>query len=104
MLRNLRNARRLLAAAGTLARHDALFPLELLPLRRPVLRVARRDAPGRPGERLARALTELGPAFVKLGQSLAVRDDLIGEGVARDLSSLQDRMAPFGSAVARATV
>jgi ubiquinone biosynthesis protein len=65
---------------------------------------ARRDAPGRPGERLARALTELGPAFVKLGQSLAVRDDLIGEEVARDLAALQDRMAPFPSAVARATV
>jgi ubiquinone biosynthesis protein len=108
MLRDLRNARRLLAAARTLARHGALFPLELLPLRRPVLRlarlVARRDAPGRPGERLARALTELGPAFVKLGQSLAVRDDLIGEEVARDLASLQDRMAPFPASVARATV
>ena len=34
--------------------------------------VADRSAPGRPGERLARALTELGPAFIKLGQSLAV--------------------------------
>lgn len=50
--------------------------------------------PGRPGERLARALEELGPAFVKLGQNLAVRDDLIGIEVARDLSRLQDRLPP----------
>src|SRR5918912_763809 len=108
MLRDLRNAWRLVVAARTLARHDALFPLALLPAPRLALRLAklvsRRDAPGRPGERLARALVELGPAFVKLGQSLAVRDDLIGPEVARDLSRLQDRLSPFPAEVARATV
>src|SRR5919206_1123811 len=108
MRRDLRNAWRLVAAARTLARHDALFPLALLPAPRLAVRLAalvsRRGAPGRPGERLAKALTELGPAFVKLGQSLAVRDDLIGPEVARDLSALQDRLAPFPAEVARATV
>src|SRR4051794_809233 len=108
MRRGLRNAWRLVAAARTLARHDALFPLDLLPAPALAVRLAallsRRDVPGRPGERLATALTELGPAFAKPGQSLAVRDDLIGPEVARDLSTLQDRLPPFPAEVARATI
>ena len=41
----------------------------------------------RPGERLAAALNSLGPSFIKFGQSLATRSDLIGEEQAHDLSS-----------------
>lgn len=108
MFRDARNLWRLLAAARTLARRDALFPLALLPVPplalRLVGRLASRNVPGRSGERLAGALVELGPAFVKLGQSLAVRDDLIGPEVARDLSTLQDRLPPFPSDVARGIV
>ncbi len=108
MLRGLRNLWRLVAVARTLARHDALFPLTLLPLPPRALRLAERaaarDVPGTPGERLARALAELGPAFVKLGQTLSVRDDLVGTAVASDLSTLQDRLAPFPAEVARATI
>jgi ubiquinone biosynthesis protein len=108
MLRDLRNGARVVATARTLARHDALFPLELLPVPPLALRLARRaanrKAPGRPGERLARALQELGPAFVKLGQSLAVRGDLLGDAIARDLSELQDRLPPFPATEARAAV
>src|SRR3546814_13522570 len=59
---------------------------------------------GRPGQRLAAALQELGPSFIKLGQSLAVRSDLMGEDIARDLSELQDRLPPFPSAEAKRTV
>ena len=66
--------------------------------------MANRRAQGRPGERLARALQELGPAFIKLGQSLAVRGDLLGEAIARDLSELQDRLPSFPSAKAKAVV
>jgi ubiquinone biosynthesis protein len=108
MLRDLRNAARLFATARCLARHDALFPLALLPLPRYVLRLADlaadKKAPGRPGERLARALQELGPTFIKLGQSLAVRSDLLGETIARDLSTLQDRLPSFPAAEARAVL
>src|SRR3954451_19890805 len=108
MRRGLRNAWRLVAAARTLARHDALFPLDLLPGPQLAVRLAavvsRRGAPGRPGERLGKALTELGPALVKLGQSLPVRDDLIAPGVAPALSPLQARLPPFPAEVARATV
>src|SRR5580704_15280907 len=46
----------------------------------------------------------MGPSFIKLGQGLSTRADLIGEAVAIDLSSLQDRLPPFPAAEARATI
>ena len=45
--------------------------------------------------RLSSALTSLGPSYIKLGQFLATRDDIIGRELARDLSTLQDRLPPF---------
>jgi ubiquinone biosynthesis protein len=115
MLRSARNLLRLLVIARTLARHDALAPLqEVLPEGTPaaaILVVGRlvakpRPAAGalRPGERLAAALGELGPAFIKLGQMLSTRSDMLGEQMAADLSRLQDRLAPFPAAEARATI
>ena len=54
--------------------------------------------------KLSEALTSLGPSYIKLGQFLATRDDLIGRELARDLSTLQDRLPPFSQAEARAAV
>ena len=54
--------------------------------------------------RLSTALTRLGPAYVKLGQFFATRPDVVGMALARDLESLQDRMAPFPQAEAEAVV
>src|SRR5207249_4467636 len=54
--------------------------------------------------RLAAALTRLGPAYVKLGQFLATRPDVVGARLARDLETLQDKMAPFAQAEAERTV
>jgi len=51
--------------------------------------------------RLSEALTSLGPSYIKLGQFLATRDDIIGCELARDLSTLQDRLAPFSQTEAR---
>jgi ubiquinone biosynthesis protein len=45
--------------------------------------------------RLSTALTSLGPSYIKLGQFLATRDDIVGRELARDLSTLQDRLPPF---------
>jgi len=108
MLTTAANIVRLLAIARILARHDALFPLEMLGPTRPLAAAARllsrRRADGRPGQRLTGALTELGPAFIKLGQALSVRSDLIGEQMAEDLSELQDRLPPFSTKEAKATV
>lgn len=64
-----------------------------------------RSRPGpRPGERLATALEDLGPTFVKLGQSIATRSDLIGEEAAQDLSRLQDRLPSFSGKIAARTI
>ncbi len=108
MLRSLRNIARLIRIAVTLARHDALFPLDrfgLLPFSRRLMRlIARREPDKRPGERLAAALQALGPSYIKLGQTLATRPDLLGDKVAGDLSMLQDRLPAFPTAEARAIV
>ncbi len=110
LLRIARNLARLIRIGVTLARHDALFPLDVVPAARPVVRIGRalvrrsnRTAP-RPGQRLAAAFTELGPSFIKLGQLLSTRADLFGEEVTLDLASLQDRLPPFSGGKARALV
>ena len=56
------------------------------------------------GERLRLALQELGPVFVKFGQALSTRPDILPADVAAELSLLQDRVAPFEGAAARAIV
>ena len=105
MFRSVRNVSRLIAIAYTLARHDALFPLEQLHIAPFALWIGRRfrkrEIAGRPGERLALALQRLGPSFIKLGQMLSTRPDLLGEQVAGDLAALQDRLPPFDGALAR---
>ncbi len=104
----VRHLLRLLTIGRTLARHDALFLMEELPVARQVAWVARlaarRNVPGRPGQRLATALIELGPSFIKFGQALSIRPDLVGDDVAEDLTGLQDRLPPVPGTVARATV
>lgn len=52
--------------------------------------------------RLRMALTELGPAFVKLGQLLSTRPDLLPRSFTEELSRLQDRVPPFPSEQAQA--
>jgi ubiquinone biosynthesis protein len=61
---------------------------------------------GRPGAgaKLAGALERLGPAYIKLGQMLATRPDIVGVAVAQALEHLQDRLPPFPEAQARAVI
>ena len=54
--------------------------------------------------RLAKAIQRLGPSYVKLGQFLATRPDVVGAGIAQDLSRLQDRMDAFPTQQARNTI
>jgi ubiquinone biosynthesis protein len=56
------------------------------------------------GLRIRRALEELGPIFVKFGQTLSTRPDLLPGDVADELANLQDRVPPFPGAEARAIV
>src|SRR5438445_2857547 len=59
---------------------------------------------GKSGQRLTRALTRMGPAYLKLGQFLATRPDVVGVIMARDLESLQDRLPPFPQHEAEAVI
>lgn len=107
--RSARNLLRLLQIAFILARYDALFLLDRLPEPLRLLRIfrllRRPEVVGlRPGQRLSLALQHLGPSFIKLGQALATRVDLLGEQIANDLTSLQDRLPPFPPKEARAIV
>ncbi|MBB4286027.1 2-polyprenylphenol 6-hydroxylase [Roseospira goensis] len=108
MLRLTRNLTRLWVIARVMARHDALFLLERLGVAAPVVTAARvfarRNVPGRPGQRLAAALAELGPTAIKFGQALSIRSDLLGEEIARDLAELQDRLPPFPFAQVRTII
>ena len=56
------------------------------------------------GERLRLALTELGPVFVKLGQALSTRPDIIPADIAGELAKLQDQVPPFPGEEARRIV
>ncbi len=47
------------------------------------------------GERLSKSLESMGTTFIKLGQFLATRPDIIGEGLSKELENLQDRLPPF---------
>ncbi|GAB1718424.1 MAG: 2-octaprenylphenol hydroxylase [Nitrosospira sp.] len=79
---------------------------ERLRLVRPVVRAAtfwRRLDRAR-GERLRLALEALGPIFVKFGQMLSTRRDLLPPDIADELAKLQDQVPPFPSSIALATL
>ena len=74
---------------------------------RAALRLARvfeRPSDGAAATRLSTALSQLGPSYVKLGQFLATRPDVVGTVLARDLERLQDQMPPFPQQEAEAAV
>jgi ubiquinone biosynthesis protein len=56
------------------------------------------------GERLRLALEELGPVFVKFGQAVSTRRDLLPDDIAVELAKLQDRVPPFPGNIARQLV
>src|SRR5689334_22256721 len=64
--------------------------------------VRRSDAPR--AERLRLALEELGPIFVKFGQALSTRRDLLPVDIADELAKQQDRVPPFDGKVARSII
>jgi ubiquinone biosynthesis protein len=78
-------------------------PLRLLLLLSPGLWRARQRSGAR-GENLRLALIELGPIFVKFGQAVSTRRDLLPPDIADELAKLQDRVPPFPGSVARASL
>lgn len=110
MLSTLSSLLRLAHVGFVMAREGALAlvdPAALPPAARLALKlgrlIERRDA-GTSATRLTAALTRLGPSHVKFGQFLATRPDIVGQKIASDLSVLQDRMAPFATSDAIASV
>ena len=105
-----RVVRRLLQIQRVLVRHglDDLVgathlyrPLRFLFYLSPWTWFQRRRGANR-AERLRLALEELGPIFVKFGQALSTRRDLLPLDIADELAKLQDRVPPFAGAIARA--
>ena len=98
--------------AATLARYDVLLPGEYydrypvsLQATHTLLHIFAKRRRGRTvGERLAKALERLGPAYVKVGQFLATRPDMIGVSVAQELGRLKDRLPPFSRTLALDTI
>ena len=56
------------------------------------------------GVRIRRTLEDLGPIYVKFGQTLSTRKDLLPEDIAEELVKLQDRVPPFSTETARAII
>ncbi|SCW55175.1 2-octaprenylphenol hydroxylase [Sphingobium faniae] len=99
---------RLLKWGRTLARHGALRgierdPLTPAPVRR-LVRLARFGARVPKQPRYADAFQAIGPAAIKLGQTLATRPDLVGDEAANDLLRLQDALPPVPIATIRAQI
>jgi ubiquinone biosynthesis protein len=102
---------RLYTIKKTLLQHglDELIPPRWLPW---YARLARRSAfwlrnryPEKSrGERIRLALQSLGPVFIKFGQMLSTRRDLLPPDIADELTLLQDKVPPFDSTLARQTI
>ena len=106
-----RQALRLIYINAVLIRHGLDEIILTTPLLRPVrfLRyllpwnwVRRKRAPR--AIRLRRALEDLGPIFVKFGQIISTRRDLVPEDIADELANLQDQVPPFPGSEARAII
>jgi ubiquinone biosynthesis protein len=100
-----------LARVGFVCAREGVFalvdPAPLPPHLRLVWRFGRlieRPSAENAKHRLSTTITALGPAYVKLGQFLATRPDVVGPALARDLESLQDKMPPFPQAEAEQAV
>ena len=106
------NAARLAHAGFVLARYDALLPPDQVSkapwLVRAVMKLtqlgAKESLQGGQHNRLTSALSKLGPSYIKLGQFLATRPDVIGAKRAFELKALQDKLPAFPQKEAEAIV
>ncbi|RME16201.1 MAG: 2-polyprenylphenol 6-hydroxylase [Alphaproteobacteria bacterium] len=113
-MRGPHNIWRLIRTGATFARTGALREILAALDAPPLLRFAARAvswtfAPlGKRGDPtlppITRALRALGPAYIKFGQTLSTRPDVVGEELALELTYLQDKLPPFPTDIARATV
>ncbi|MCF8473386.1 MAG: 2-polyprenylphenol 6-hydroxylase [Emcibacter sp.] len=103
MLKNLRHVAHLTRIAFVLSRHDALMDLMSLFGKESIsltgLRMLRRgrkkNLDKNAHHNLVVAFQSLGPSFIKIGQAMATRPDIVGQDMALSLMSLQDKVPPF---------
>ena len=103
MLKTVATFLRMLRTGWVLVRHDALVPTEyagavpwFVRLFGAISRIfAIRGRAENPGERFAHALEKLGPAYIKFGQILATRGDMLDPVFVKGLSRLKDNVPPF---------
>ncbi len=111
LARNVRTLHRIRMIAQVLTKHGFGHLVEMMDLGRfvPLWRRSHpkpdtADEASNVGQRLVSVATELGPTYVKLGQMLSTRPDLLPPEVLASLQQLQDNVAPFASSEARAIV
>ena len=104
----LRDLRRLYRIGAVLLQHglDDLLPRAWQPwpvrlLRHSLFWLRNRHPDAAPGRRLRLAFETLGPVFIKFGQMLSTRRDLLPPDLADELALLQDRVPPFPGELAR---
>ena len=110
-MRRLAQALRLLHINAVLIKHGLDEVILATPLLRPMRFLiyllpwnwVRRPLPAR-ATRIRRAFEDLGPIFVKFGQILSTRRDLLPEDIAEELANLQDQVPPFPGSQARTIV
>lgn len=102
MFKSLRHMGHLARVAFVLTRHDALMdllslfgeqPKALTRLRK--LRNFKNTSDDKPNSNLVEAFQSLGPSFIKIGQAMATRPDIVGPDMALDLMRLQDKVPAF---------
>lgn len=108
-MRRIRLVLRLISIQRTLVRHGLDQIITSTHLFRPLGFINRllsfgQRRKGPLGKRIRLALEELGPLFVKFGQAVSVRRDLLPEEIADELALLQDRVPPFPSETAIAAI
>ncbi|MEH6836896.1 MULTISPECIES: 2-polyprenylphenol 6-hydroxylase [Falsihalocynthiibacter] len=113
-MRGPHNIWRLIRTGATFERNGAMAPILEAIDAPPLVRVALRSlawpfkwlgVKGDPAlTPVTRALNALGPAYIKFGQVLSTRPDIAGEDLARQLRVLQDKLPPFPTEIAKASV
>lgn len=108
MLKTIKHIARSTKIGFILARNRALFPLDKLDIPKPFL-WALAIIPAKKTDctkelRISQALQELGPIFIKLGQTLSIRPDIVGIDIAMQLSELQDKLPPFSDEIVEESI
>ncbi len=85
---------------------DELIPKRWLPwyarlARKSIFWIRNKHKKNNAGERITLALQSLGPVFIKFGQMLSTRRDLLAPAIANELALLQDKVTPFSSEAAQ---